>query len=205
MKHPVSRELFAYWDRLRNGRTAPERSDIDPAMIRGVLMDTFILGTDGAGASGSSYPVRLSGTRLNALFLSELKGRSLTELWEDADRPTIERLITTVIEDAVPIVAGLKGAPPNHRAIDLEMVLLPLRHHGRTQSRILGAIAPIELPSWLGLLSLARVSLSSLRVIAPRPHQGSSLTTDARPTANAEPDLGTARRYGRFTVHQGGR
>src|SRR3954454_9451040 len=43
MKHASIRELFAYWNLRRGARLAPDRSDIDPAVIRGVLADTFIL------------------------------------------------------------------------------------------------------------------------------------------------------------------
>ena len=43
MKHPSNRELFEYWNERRGTRLAPERADIDPAAIRKVLGDTFVL------------------------------------------------------------------------------------------------------------------------------------------------------------------
>ena len=41
MKLAVTMELHAYWNRLRGARSAPERNDVDPSAIRGVLTDQF--------------------------------------------------------------------------------------------------------------------------------------------------------------------
>ena len=205
MKHGVSRELFAYWDRLRKGRSAPERADIDPAAIRGVLSDTFILAAERKG-DHSAFPIRLSGTRLNALFLTELKSRDLLGMWRDEERGAITRIFDSVLDDAAPLVAGLRGGPSEHRAIDLEMILLPLRHHGHTHMRILGAIAPIELPAWLGLLPIGRLTLTSLRLIDTPPH-GPPMVVPFRSAGAVEHarSASAPRRYGRFVVHEGGR
>lgn len=205
MKHGVSRELFSYWDRLRKGRMAPERSEIDPAAIRSVLSDTFIVSVDREDEH-LRFPIRLSGTRLNALFLSELKGQSLLDMWREEERAAMTRIFETVLDDAAPLVAGLRGGPSEHRAIHLEMILLPLRHNGRTNLRILGAIAPVEQPSWLGLLPIGQLTLTSLRLIDPP--LAASAAQMARPASPGERQrvvLVPPRRYGRFVVHQGGR
>lgn len=203
MKHTVSRELYSYWDGLRKGRCSPERADIDPAAIRNVLSDTFILGTEEDGPA-APFSIRLSGTRLNALFLREMKGRSLLDLWLEDDKAGVKRILQTVLDDAAPLVAGLRGGPSGHRAVDLEMVLLPLRHAGRTHARILGAIAPVEMPSWLGLVGIDHLTLTSLRLIDPvapaTPVRRRSLETGQPVEVQASP-----RRYGRFLVHEGGR
>jgi hypothetical protein len=77
MRHAATRELFSYWTRLRGERVVPERSDIDPAAIRGILADTFILAVDPA----REFPLPLSGTRFNAFFGGATKVRSFCELW----------------------------------------------------------------------------------------------------------------------------
>ena len=38
MKHASIRELFAYWNLRRGARRAPDRGDIDPAVIRSVRL-----------------------------------------------------------------------------------------------------------------------------------------------------------------------
>src|SRR6202046_1638798 len=70
-------ELYAYWNRLRGARSAPERNDVDPGAIRGVLADTFVLDFD----ARRGFPFRIAGSRANALFLKELRGFSFLDLW----------------------------------------------------------------------------------------------------------------------------
>ena len=75
-------ELYAYWNRLRGARSAPERNDVDPGAIRGVLADTFVLDFD----ARRGFPFRIAGSRANALFVKELRGFSFLDLWRSADR-----------------------------------------------------------------------------------------------------------------------
>ncbi|MBE0702443.1 MAG: PAS domain-containing protein, partial [Afipia sp.] len=49
MKQNGSIQLFQYWNRLRNGRPAPKRTEIEPSDIKSLLADTFILEKDGRG------------------------------------------------------------------------------------------------------------------------------------------------------------
>ncbi len=154
-------ELFAYWDELRRGRAAPERAELDPAAMRNVLADTFMLEVDPA----RSFPFCLTGTRLNALFDAELKGRPFLSLWNEAQRSEIASLMRIVTDAASPIVAGVIAAPPGYEAAEFELLLLPLRHHGKTHARVLGRIAPAVQPSWLGLLPVQAMELVSMRVL----------------------------------------
>ena len=48
MKHPSSREFFAYWDDKRAGARAPDRSEIEPGAVRELLGDIFVLSYDAA-------------------------------------------------------------------------------------------------------------------------------------------------------------
>jgi hypothetical protein len=61
------------------------------------------------------------------------------------------------------VVAGLTAAPREGRPANLEMLLLPLRHHGKTHARVLGALTPVVTPAWLGLRQA-----TCLRVVAMR-------------------------------------
>ena len=51
MKQDGSIALFQYWNRLRDGRPAPKRTEIEPADIKTLLADTFILEKDARGES----------------------------------------------------------------------------------------------------------------------------------------------------------
>ena len=46
MKHPSNRDFFAYWDERRGYGRAPDRSDIEPAAVRELLGDIFVLSCD---------------------------------------------------------------------------------------------------------------------------------------------------------------
>ena len=86
MRLATSMELYAYWNALRAGRSAPERNDIEPGAIRGILADTFVLDFD----KENGFPFRIAGSRANALFLTELRGLSFLLLWREADRQKIK-------------------------------------------------------------------------------------------------------------------
>ena len=73
MQLAISMELYAYWNALRAGRSAPERNDIEPGAIRGILADTFVLDFD----KQNGFPFRIAGTKANSLFLTDVRGRSL--------------------------------------------------------------------------------------------------------------------------------
>lgn len=166
MKHAVSRDLFTYWNTLRAGRTAPERCDVDPAAIRHILAYTFVLEVAGSAPS-RAVTIRLSGTRLNALFRCELKGRSLDDLWTGDQSAKARAMIDGVLDDRVGMVAGIRAAPAGCAAVDLELVILPLRHHGRTHTRLLGSLAAISAPSWIGLRPITGLEVTGFRTLLP--------------------------------------
>ena len=161
MKHPATVELFRYWNDLRGERSAPERNDIDPGAIRGILADTFMLEFDPDGG----FPFRLTGTRVNALFDAEQKGRSFLEIWEPAERRNLLGVLLTVANGSCPVVAGATAAPAAQEPCPFELLLLPMRHHGQTHARILGLIKPVKAPAWLGLLPIGPMKLNALRVL----------------------------------------
>jgi hypothetical protein len=172
LKLAASQELFAYWTQLRGGRSAPERDEVDPGAIRGVLADTFILEVD----ESLVYPMRISGSRTNSLFQRELRGEPFLGLWRPQDRREVCEILTSVSDDAAPILAGVSAQPRGLPGLEFEVLLLPLRHHGDTHARILGCCAPKSNPQWLGLASAGGLSLISLRVL----NRGASPTSGRR-------------------------
>jgi hypothetical protein len=203
MKHATSRELFSYWSRLRAQRAAPERGDIEPAAIRNVLADTFILEVDEQG----EFPIRVVGARVSAIFGRELKGAPFASLWRAEDRLSLRSLIGAVLDDALPAIAGAAASPRGHLRVDLEMVLLPLRHNGRTHDRLLGALSPNAIPSWLGLLGAEPMTLTSLRIIGAeerrtRQIEDQDAVSERVPEWDAWPEPARRRH---LIVHQGGR
>lgn len=183
--------LFAYWDTLRGERAAPERRDLSPGAMRHILADTFILALDASRRAS----FRLAGTRCCALFGRDLKGVALSGLWSDDERAEADRLVELAVGDTVGLVVGLVGANENGSEIALEMLLLPLRHAGRTEARLVGSLSPGAVPSWAGLVPVRSLEIRSLRVIQA-PH----------PVGYPARDLTAAHERRRlFVVHEGGR
>lgn len=163
MKQPATRVLYAYWDRLRAGRAAPERGDLDPGAIRTILGDVFLIDV----ADRSGHAVRLAGTRICSLLGREWTGRCFAEPFAAEDHVELAGLVDTVADAATPALVGVVGETADGRTLDLEMLLLPLRHRGRTRARLLGSLASGEWPYWAGGVPLMRLHLVSVRYLEP--------------------------------------
>jgi len=205
MRHSVSKDLHAYWDRLRGARAAPDRNDIDPGAIRHLLADCFIVEIDQA----CLFPLRLCGTRLNALRGGEGRGSAFLDMWREADRREVAAALLTVIDGATPIVGGVKaraaadnaeGVDASRRELDHELLLLPLRHFGKTRSRVLGSLAPFGEVDWFGRIPAAKLEIVSLRIMSLRERERLSGARATKPPF--PPDESGGRR---FIVYEGGK
>jgi hypothetical protein len=163
MKHSASRELFAYWNRVRGAERAPHRGDIEPSDIRRVLADTFILEV----VDREHFTVRLAGTRVCSIYCRELKGTNFFDLWRADDRSAMQTLAAAVTEDGAAAVVTLEGRTARDQELVSELILLPLRHTGPTFDRVLGSLSVLERPYWLGNEPVDRQSIASLRLIWP--------------------------------------
>jgi hypothetical protein len=193
MKHAATRELFEYWNRRRGRRRAPARSNIDPADIRRVLGDTFLLTADFLG----DIRFRLAGTRVCALFVREIKGDAFNSLWNETSQEHIKELLTAILSENVGAVAGVLGRTADGVEIELELLLLPLALDGRTRIRALGVLAPLTPPHWLDERPVIELELRTFRHIGA---EQSSLGAPPFGRARKEPRA----RYG-FLVYSGGR
>jgi hypothetical protein len=188
MKHPASRELFAYWEERRGKRSAPERADIEPGAIRKVLSDAFILAIDG----GAGHPFRLAGTRVCALFGRELKGDPFIGLWAGASQPVVSNLLAILNDERVGTIAGVTAQNADGEPIDLELLLLPLSASRPSLARTIGILAPLKEPQWLGSSPIGALTLGSRR------HIGASVETRLLPRFMAP-------RRSHLVVYEGGR
>ena len=147
MKHSSIRELFGYWNERRGLRSAPERGDIEPGAIRRILADTFMLAVDGR----AGHPFRIAGTRVCAAFGRELKGEAFVDLWAAENQDLIRDILAIVAQETIGVVLSARGQRVADKgaaggSLDLELIILPLNHRGRTTARVVGALAPVETP-----------------------------------------------------------
>ena len=173
MKTVRCRRLFDYWNERRGSRAAPERGDLEPGAIRQLLADSFIVAADG----GDGHVLRLAGTRMCALFCREIKDTPIEALFASADRDELRDLIGIVTGEMAPVIAGASARPDvDTPAADFELLLLPLYYRGRHDARLLGMLAPVSVPYWLGTSAVATLSLGHWR------HLGRNLRTVGDPT-----------------------
>lgn len=154
--------LFQYWNRLRDGRPAPLRSEIEPADIKTLLADTFILEADSRGEA----VFRLAGTRLCAVYGRELKGFSFPSLWRTHDYRAMTRLLNGVFRDATVAVITYAGITARESRATFEMMILPL-DLGHESKRSLGVVTACDHPYWLGADPVVDAEITGIQVIDP--------------------------------------
>lgn len=200
MKHNHTNELYIYWNRIRGTRIAPDRSALEPADIRTILKDTFILHV----GEGGDYNFRLAGTRTCSLFGREVKSSNFLDLFDGDSREAVQTLLHTTCEDATVNILGLIGKNKNGYTIPLETIFLPLKLNGRTDARILGSLAPLQMPHWAGMDPIEQLQLSSLRMIMPHQHKVEVSRPIQSEDKNASLEFVGARKVGHLTVLDGG-
>jgi len=199
MKHSSTREVFDYWNARRGTRFAPDRAEIEPGAIRRALGDSFILTYDPV----AGHPLRLAGTRICTMFGREIRNEPFARLWDSTSKPPISDLLTVVADEAVGIVAGVGARFAEGATIDLELLVLPLAYRGRTHVRMLGVLAPLATPYWLGTTPIEALSLRTLRHLGTESQAiAAPPLAPAAPIA-ASPRVEAARRN--FVLYQGGR
>jgi hypothetical protein len=217
MQKQSTKTLYDYWNTLRGSRSAPDRRDIDPTKIRTALANTFILELN----DSREFDFRLAGSHICAAYSRELKGRSFTRLWHPRDRDAMDTLIRAVTEDHAVALITFSGITATQTKVPVETILLPVRHNGSTQTRMLGAMTAIEEPYWLGSQPVVEQRITGLRLIWPDDNSLADMARDiaasvpqdvvyARSNVAIEPMASTlygrtARRYAHLAVIDGGR
>jgi hypothetical protein len=214
LEHHGISELFLYWNRLRAGRPAPKRSEIEPMDIRSTLADTFIL----ENGLREDATFRLSGTRVCAIFGRELKNFTFYSLFCATDLSIVRRLIQSCFNEKSVSVISFEGTSKDRRTLSFDCIFLPLDSESESQ-RLFGAMFAKEKPFWLGADIIVDCKVTSVRVVdadkeyvflntrpsvqvpSIRPSLGS---LNGRPSKE-HPSVYTGKRMGHLTVIDGGR
>ena len=114
------------------------RAAIDPADVRGLLGDIFVLSTE------PGFPFRVAGTRVCALAGRDLKDQSFAALFTDASRAEIEEIVNIVADETLGAIAGLTTTRGDGTRAHLELLLLPFNTRPHTPVSVTGVLAPFE-------------------------------------------------------------
>jgi len=140
MKHPSSRQFFAYWDAKRGHARAPDRSEIEPDAVRELLGDIFVLSYD----NEAGFPFRVAGTRVSALLGRDVKDTSFSALFAQEHRREIEDVVTYVAEEMLAAIAGITATSQDGKPAHLELLLLPFNNRAHAPISLTGLLAPFE-------------------------------------------------------------
>lgn len=136
MRHAATKHIYAHWRRLKGRRAAPERQEFNPADIGRHLGDLLLL--ESAGQGGWTF--RIAGSRLCALYGSELRGRAFTKILLPQADEDAEEMLNAASVEGHPVIAGVTLMFVDGTNLGGELLLLPLLHEGRLDTRMLGAL-----------------------------------------------------------------
>lgn len=167
MRHKTTEAVFQYFNALRGNRPAPLRSEIDPAALKSVLPDLFILekGRDGI------VRFRLAGTRVCLILGREMRDRAFTDGWDATVRHRIRLAADAVIANRSALEIAVRAIDDDGDALPLEMLMLPLCSREGLCDRIFGSLVPLgNIPPIEGYVrQLEPADLVFVPVDAPRP------------------------------------
>ena len=158
--HPAARNMFAVWDAIRQGRSAPCRNELDLRSIKKLLPHVALIERH---PLKPEFSFRLAGTGLRKIFCKELTGSDFLGLWPQIERSTISQRASDVVVRHRPCSIRFKGFTSDGRTETLELLMLPLLPTQRNATHILATLAPVTEPYWHGDYPIIRTELISLR------------------------------------------
>jgi hypothetical protein len=135
-------KLEEYWRSVRLGRAMPARRDIDPAGMRRLLPNVFLLDV----IDRARFRWRLVGTKIGDLEQVEHTGRWLEETIGHTQDPFL-RFCRMTVEQRRPTCHAALRPDFNGGSRPLLRTLLPLSEDGVTVGMLLGAVdySPAEI------------------------------------------------------------
>ncbi|HLS58040.1 MAG TPA: PAS domain-containing protein [Paracoccaceae bacterium] len=125
--------LRSYWERLRAGRIAPYRAEIDPREFESALENMFIIERIAPG----NFRIRLAGLKICEIAGMEVRGMEPSHLIAEPDQARFERLLGVVMTEPAVVELGLE-TEPRPVISRATMLLMPLRSDFGEINRVLG-------------------------------------------------------------------
>ena len=136
MNAKILSELRNYWEKLRAGRLAPYRSELDPRKFEGALEHMFILEQLGP----SQVRVRLAGMKICEMMGMEVRGMPPEALMDAPYREEFTRHMNSVLNAPAVIELDLQACDNRGKVCNGQMLLLPLRSDFGEVTRVLGCV-----------------------------------------------------------------
>lgn len=140
MQHKTTETVFNYFNALRAERSAPLRNEIDPAALKSVLPDIFLLEKKRDGV----VRFRLAGTRICLILGRELRDRAFTEIWDAAVSHRMRLAADTVLASRSALEIAVTAFDEDGNATPLEMLMTPLFSNEEHCDRIFGSLVMLD-------------------------------------------------------------
>ncbi len=202
MKHATSRNLYAYWNRRRDGRAAPDRHDIEPYDLGAELVDTFLIRIDDDGTAR----FRFCGSSIAMHYGRDLGDEDFLKNWNPEDRATLKSHIEMMTANAAGFVAGMVAETASGGFTTFELILLPLMNEGRCD-RAIGCLGRVGGHAVTNRIKARIVSQSLRSVRLLNTHEAPGISAAARKLPPPPlPDQTSVRgKFGHLVLVQGGK
>lgn len=195
MKRTATHDLLTYWTGLLAEPANADRAASASTRVQFAVSHSFLLDAQ----PDRDFPMRISGLRIDTLFMGSMRQAGFLRLCNAADRAPLAGIMTTAACEAAPMVAGLRAAPVGREPIALELILLPLTSGGRTDA-LLGGLTPAAIPPWYGVEAVTSFALRSWRFLDAPIARDRRRLVPRTPTVCESP----LTRRSRFAVIEGG-
>ncbi len=204
MQDPIIVDVLTYWEKLRDGRIAPMRSELEPRQIAHAVDHTFVL----EYKAPQDVRFRQAGMRLNELIGMELRGMPVRALVDLSNRTLLGETIDALVNDPKIVELHLLGS--GHPSITARMLLLPMQNESGQITRILGCLTTqgrvIQLPQRfeisdikttriVGVMSDKSPTQAAGFAEKATPFSGTPKMTRPKPTGSKTKRLGAEKPY----------
>ncbi len=172
IRHPGTRALFSFWEKIRGEKAAPGRDDLDLRQISPIVPNLLILERDHLH---QSYKWRLAGSEICQLYRQKLTSTNALAGWGGFERNTLKQLFDTVVTGLQPCLVRFRLSTDLGQVIGAELLGLPILAKNGTRFHVFGGIFPLRDISQLGYGSVTGLELSAARSIWTEPLPGDRL------------------------------
>lgn len=174
IRHPGTRALFSFWEKIRGEKAAPNRDDLDLRQIADIAPNLLILERDHLF---QTFKWRLAGSEISQLYRQNLTSTDALAGWYGFERNTLKQLFTTVITGLQPCLVRYSLTTDTSQVINAELVGLPIHARNGSRFHIFGGIFPLCDISNLGYEAITFLELSAARSIWTEPLPGDQLVS----------------------------
>lgn len=139
--HPDTQFLHDYWAEMRQGRSLPERADINLADLSRIAPHLLIVEPT---EDRDDFRIRLFGSALTQITSEERTGMRLSEIGKESKEANIRARWTTItrqtFETGQPIFATATASRTGKEHLLYHVVALPLAQGGDKPAQVISAI-----------------------------------------------------------------